>query len=126
MLIGNTIDGYVTIDIEELHNFEDLKSRLPTLLYTIECAGEWDIKLFQITKPYRIIKKYGYNKTPSHGKILLEHSYMDYPIKSVHFLPNKIQIICSCLEVIENWNAKSNEDFLNYEIDVAVKTIFIS
>lgn len=51
---------------------------------------------------------------------------MDYPLKSLHFLPNKIQTIGSSLEVIENWNAKSNEDFLNYEIDVAIKTIFTS
>ena len=35
-------------------------------------------------------------------------------------------MICSSLEVIENWNAKSNDHFLNYEIDVEVKTIFIS
>jgi hypothetical protein len=126
LLVGNNIDGFVDIDIEEFQNFEDLKSRLPLLLSNLECRGEWNVKLYQITKPYRILKKYGYYKTPSHGKILLEHSYMDYPIKSIHFLPNKIQLICSCLEVIENWNAKSNEDFLNYEIDVEVKTIFIS
>jgi hypothetical protein len=126
LLVGNTIDGFVTIDIEEFHNFEDLKSRLPILLSTIECRGEWNVKLFQITKPYRIIKKYGYFKTPSHGKLILEYSYMDYPIKSVNFLPNKIQMICSSLEVIENWDANSNEDFLNYGIDVEVRNIFIS
>ena len=50
---------------------------------------------------------------------------MDYPIKLIQFLPNKIQIICSSLEIIENWNAKSNEDFLNYEIDVEVVNIFM-
>jgi len=44
----------------------------------------------------------------------------------MNFKPNKIQIIVFSLEVIENWEAKSNEDFLNYEIDVEVKTIFIS
>lgn len=50
---------------------------------------------------------------------------MDYQIKSVEFLANKIQIVGCSLEVIENWEAKSNEDFLNYEIDVEVTTMFI-
>ena len=124
-MIGNNIDGFVDIDVIEFQNFKDLKSRLPKLLYNIECAGEWNIRLYQITKPYKIIKKYGYFKTPSHGKFILEHSYMDYPIKLMQFLPNKIHIICSSLEIIENWNAKSNEDFLNYEIDVEVVNIFM-
>ena len=126
LLIGNNIDGYVNIDIKEFQNFNELRSILPLLLSNLECSGEWNVKLFQITKPYKIIKKYGYFKTPSHGKLILEHSYMDYPIKSINFLPNKIQIVGSALEVIENWNATSNEDYLNYEIDVEVKNIFIS
>lgn len=125
-MVGNNIDGFVAIDIEEFQNFEDLKSRLPLLLSNLECRGEWDVKLYQITKPYRILKKYGYYKIPSHGKLLLEYSYMDHPIRSINFWPNKIQMICSSLAVIENWNAKSNDHFLNYEIDVAVKTLFIS
>lgn len=58
--------------------------------------------------------------------IILEHSYMDHRMKSFEFLPNKIQIVGCYLEIIENWNAKSNKDFLNYEIDVEVTTIFIS
>jgi len=47
------------------------------------------------------------------------------PLRSIAFLPHKIQMRCSYLEVIENWNAKSNEDFLNYEIDVQVRNIYI-
>jgi hypothetical protein len=125
LLVGNNIDGFVGIDLVEFENFEDLKSRLPLLLYNLECRSEWNVKLYQITKPYKILKKYGYYKTPSHGELLLEYSYMDHPIKSLQFLPNKIQMICSSLEVIENWEAKSNEDFLNYGIDVEVRTVFI-
>ena len=34
-------------------------------------------------------------------------------------------MICSSLKVIENWNAESNEDFLNYAIDVEVRNILI-
>ncbi len=125
LLVGNNIDGFVGIDLVEFENFEDLKSRLPLLLSNLESWGEWELKLYQVTKPYRIIKKYGYFKTPSRGKLLLEYSYMDYQIKSVEFLANKIQIVGCNLEVIENWEAKSNEDFLNYAIDVEVRTVFI-
>lgn len=42
------------------------------------------------------------------------------------FLPIKIQIVGCYMEVIENWNTKKDEDFLNYEIDVEVRTIYIS
>jgi hypothetical protein len=126
LIIGNNIDGYVNIDIEEFDNFEDLKHKLPGLLTKINCSGEWDLKLFQIAKTYKIIKKYGYYKTPSHGKLIFAHNYMDYPIKSVKFETNKIQVIGSSLEIVENWKAKSNEDFLNYEIDIEVKNIMYS
>ena len=34
-------------------------------------------------------------------------------------------MVYSYLQVIEKWNTKSNEDFLNYEIDVEVTTIYI-
>ena len=125
LLLGNNIDGFVDIKMEEFENFEDLKSRLPQLLFDIECWGEWKLALYQITKPFRIIRKYGYFKTPSRGKLILEYTYMDYPLRSIEFLPNKIQMVCSYLEVIENWKAKSNEDFLNYKIDVEVKTVYI-
>lgn len=94
------------------------------MLLNLESWGEWELKLYQITKPYRIIRKYDYFKTPSRGKLLLEYSYMDYQIKSIEILPHKIQIVGSYLEVIENWEATSNEDFLNYAVDVEVRNIY--
>ena len=125
LLLGNNIDGYVDIKIEEFKNFEDLKSRLPKMLLNIESWGEWELNLYQITKPFRIIKKYGYFKTPSRGKLILKHSYMEHRMKSISFLPHKIQIVGCYLETIENWEAKSNEDFLNYKIDGEVRNIYI-
>ena len=50
---------------------------------------------------------------------------MDHPMRSLEFLPNKIQLICSYVEVLENWDATSNEDFLNYAVAVEVRTVFI-
>ena len=50
---------------------------------------------------------------------------MEHRMKSISFLPHKIKIVGCYLEIIENWEAKSNEDFLNYEIDVEVRNIYI-
>lgn len=124
LLIGNKIDGFVDIDEIQFKNFEELKLKLPSILSKIECFGEWQINLYQISKPYRIRKKYGYFKVPTRGKLVFEHSYMNYPINSVYFLEDKIQIVCSLLEIKENWNAKSNEDFLNHEIDIEIINIY--
>jgi hypothetical protein len=125
LLIGNNIDGYVDIDQIIFHSFDELKAKLPQILIKLECSGEWEINLYQITKPYKIVKKYGYFKTPSHGKLLIQHSYMDYPIKSVIFSEDKIQIVGGIVEITENWNANDNEDFTNYEIDFEVIKIKI-
>lgn len=123
ILIGNSIDGCIDVDLIIFKDFEDLKTKIPSILANLECFGEWDLKLFQVTNPYKIIKKHGYYKTPNRGKLIFDHSYMDYNIKSVQFKNDKMEIIGSHMEIIENWNAKSNEDFLNYEIDIAIKTI---
>ena len=125
LLLGNNIDGYVSVKKIEFENFENLKEKLPEILIKLECNGEWNVSLYQITKPYKIIKKYGYFITPSHGKLIFAHSYMDYPIKAINFLQNKIQLVGSTMEIIENWEAKSDEDFLNYEIDVDIINILI-
>jgi hypothetical protein len=123
ILIGNNIDGIVDVDQISFNNFEELKLKLPGILVNIECSGEWDLKLYQVQKNFKISKKYGYYKVPSSGKLILQHSYMDYPVKSFEFSNHRLEIIGSHMEIIENWNAKSNEDFLNYEIAVEVKTI---
>ena len=93
LLLGNNIDGFVDIKMEEFENFEDLKSRLPQMLLHLESWGEWELNLYQITKPYRIIRKYGYFKTPSRGKLILKHSYMEHRMKSIEIFPNQIQIV---------------------------------
>ena len=46
-------------------------------------------------------------------------------MKSISFLPHKIQIVGCYLETIENWQTKKHEDFLNYEIDLEVRNIYI-
>jgi len=84
LLVGNNIDGYIDIDIIGFENFIDVESRLLSILSNLECRGEWDVKLYQIEKPYRIYKKYGYYKYPTKSKLIYEHSYMNFKsIKSI-------------------------------------------
>lgn len=123
VLIGNNIDGYVSLNMTTFHDFEDLKLRLPEIFYNLEYFGEWDLKLYQVSNTFKIIKKYGYYKVPNFGKLIFKYSYMDFRIKKIVFTENKMEIIGSEMNIIENWNAKSNEDFLNYEIDIDIKTI---
>jgi hypothetical protein len=123
ILIGNSIDGGIDTDIISFIDFKELQSKLPSILVNLEHFGEWDLKLYQVAKPYKIIKKYGYYKVPNSGRLIFEHNYMDYHINSVQFQNDNMEIIGSYMEITENWNAKSDEDFLNYEIDIAVKTI---
>jgi hypothetical protein len=123
ILIGNNIDGNVNLDSITFRDFEDLKLRLPQIFDNLEYFGEWDLKLYQVSNSCQIIKKYGYYKIPNSGKLIFEYNYMDYHIKSILFKDQKMEIIGSHMKVIENWNAKSDEDFLNYEIDIEVKTI---
>ncbi|WP_035759217.1 hypothetical protein [Flavobacterium tegetincola] len=123
VLIGNNIDGSVDVDLIRFNNFEEVKLKLKSILVNLECFGEWDLKLYQVQKNFKISKKYGYYKVPRSGKLILRHSYMDYQIKSLDFFNHKLEIVGSHMEIIENWNAKSNEDFLNYKIDIEVITI---
>ena len=123
VLIGNNIDGSVDVDIINFNDFEEVKSKLLNILVNIEYCGEWDLKLYQVQKNFKISKKYGYYRVPRSGKLILRHSYMDYDVKSLDFFNHKLEIIGSHMEIIENWNAKSNEDFLNYKIDIEVITI---
>lgn len=123
LLIGNNIDGYVSLNIITFRDFDDLKLRLPKIFYDLEYFGEWDLKLYQVANSFKIIKKYGYYKVPNSGKLIFQHNYMDLHIKKIIFKDNKMEMMGSEMNVIENWHAKSNEDFLNYEIDIDIKTI---
>ena len=42
ILIGNNIDGNVSLDSITFNDFEDLKLRLPQIFYTLEYSGEWE------------------------------------------------------------------------------------
>lgn len=119
LLIANPIDGFINVSTEEFKSFEDLSNNLLKIFLGMECSGEWDIKIYQTKKPYKILKKYGYYKYPSNGKLIFKHSYMDLPIKNINFKKDLIEIIGSEIEVKENWE-NEHEDFLDYEIDLEI------
>jgi|GEM_PF-3844646 len=119
LLIANPIDGFINVGIIEFKSFEDLSNNLLKIFLELECFGEWDIKIYQTKKPYKILKKYGYYKYPSNGKLILKHSYMYLPIRNINFKKGLIEIIGSEIEVKENWE-NEHEDFLDYEIDLEI------
>ena len=126
LLLGNNIDGYVNVQNVLFTNYADVILRLPKILYNLECSGEWDLKLYQIKDGCQIIKKYGYYQVPKKGKLIYEHSYMDYPVIDMNFFKSKIEISCAMAECSENWEAKENEDFVNYEVDIEFIRIYTS
>ncbi|WP_318641690.1 hypothetical protein [Flavobacterium ardleyense] len=124
LLLGNNIDGYVNVQNVLFTNYADLILRLPKILYNLECSGEWELKLYQVKDDYKIIKKYGYFKVPNKGKLIYRHDYMDYPVKQMKFDKTKIEIVGALADCWENWEAKENEDFVDYEVDIEVIKIY--
>lgn len=119
ILIGNNIDGMVDFIFREFKDFQELSGEFLGILSNLECFGEWDINLYQVKKPYRIRKKYGYYKYPSNGKLILTHSYMDCQIKDIKFNDKEIILIGSLLDVSENWHDPTL-DFLQYDLSIEI------
>jgi len=124
IMIGNNIDGMVDFDFREFKDFEELSCELLNILSNLECCGEWDISLYQVKAPYRIWKKYGYYKYPSNGKLILTHSYMDWPVREIKFKHKEIIFIGSLLDVSENWNEPELE-FLQYDLSIEITKVKI-
>lgn len=125
LLIGNNIDGMVDFKFREFENFKELSTELLGILSNLKCCGEWDINLYQVKKPYRIWRKYGYYKYPSNGKLILRHSYMDWPIKEIKFNNKEIIFIGSLLDVTENWH-NPKEEFHKYDLSIEVTKLKIA
>lgn len=117
ILIGNNIDGFVNFKFCEFENFEDVKTKLPNILYELRGAGEWDLNLYQVPEKYKIAIKYEYYKVPKYGKLLYTHSYMHCPIKDVQFRDKTIIFIGCDLDVEE----KSIEGKMIYEQDLMIE-----
>lgn len=124
ILIGNNIDGFVDFKFFEFDNFESVKEKLFDILTNIECAGEWDIKLYQVAPNYKIKRLYGYYKVPQKGKLIFTHSYMNSPIRQITFGKTNVIIIGADIDYCENWHDES-KDFENYDLFIEVIKIKI-
>ena len=124
IMIGNNIDGMVDFSFREFENYHHLSNELTGILSNLKCCGEWDINLYQITKPYKLRKRYGYYEYPNKGKLIFSHSYMDWPVKAIEFKENEIIIIGTELDITENWD-NTEEDFQKYDLSIEILKIRI-
>ena len=125
ILIGNNIDGMVDFRFREFKDFKELSCELLSILSNLKCCGEWDINLYQVKTPYRIWRKYGYYKYPSNGKLILTHSYMNWPVREIKFNNKEIIFIGSILDVSENWHNPELE-FHQYDLSIEVIKVKIA
>lgn len=125
ILVGNRIDGFLDFQFHEFSSFEDVKKNLFDILSKIECNGEWEIKLYQVSKNYKIKRSYGYFKIPYRGKLIYTYSYMDCPIRQIIFDDELITCICIYMTNWENWHAADDEEFYNYNLTIEVEKIKI-
>lgn len=121
ILIGNNIDGIVQFNFCEFANFEEVKEKLPQTLYDLEAWGEWNLSLYQVPENYKIRRKYGYYKYPNRGKHIYSHTYMDLPIKDVHFKRNSILFI-GCKLYIEE-DLSKEEVYFEKELMIEAKRL---
>jgi len=120
VLLGNNIDGYVTVKFVEFNDFEDVKSRLPKIIEEISFAGEWNLSLYQVADNYAIKLLYGYYKVPNKGKLIfeLDYNFVGEQIKLfindavIHF-----HFVTDCISLTETdeseeWNVDVYENYL--------------
>lgn len=141
LVLGNNIDGMVSIKHEEFENWADFTNRFPDMYKNIDFSGEWSLIIYQVPDDYKIKYQYGYFMVPSKGKIIADIGYME--IAGVHmdvFISNAIIHFQSrSLDSTENWDndfdavinidydndIESDKDFVDSEIYEQYLTIFL-
>lgn len=104
VLIGNNIDGYVNVDVEEFLDFHAATKRLPEIFKTLDFAGEWNVSFYQVPNNWKIALKYGYYKVPKMGKKVFSFGYMHCGDENEIFLtPALIHIACITKNIDEQW-----------------------
>lgn len=83
VLVGNSMDGFVNVQLRTFDCFEEVIKSLPRIINDLAFYGKWDICLYQVPSHYRVIEKPKYYKIPDKGKRIfkLDHliatSFMD-------------------------------------------------
>lgn len=77
VVLGNNIDGMVSIKHEEFENWADFTTRFPEMYKNIDFFGEWSLNIYQVPDDYKLKYKYGYYKVPDKGKMIADIGYME-------------------------------------------------
>jgi hypothetical protein len=127
VLVGNDIDGSVSVKLEEFKNWEDVKSRLKQIIETITFYGEWNLDFYEVPENYKIKLLYGYYKVPVKGKRLFQLSYDQYigNIIKLHLDDSMIHFYFLTEEVRLNENAEEHEDYMNVDVYEEFLTILL-
>jgi hypothetical protein len=135
VLIGNDIDGFITIDFVEFKDFEDVKKRLKKIIETVQFRGQWDLKFFEVADNYEIEILHGYYKVLKEGNLLFAMNpsqnigdliklFVDDSIIHFHFLSEHIECDDNCEEDELKIDANVVEHFLTiFLFDKGVKII---
>ncbi len=123
ILLGNNIDGFVSVDFQEFDNFQLVIEQLPDIVKNLDYRGEWDLRLFQVPKDYTIDILYGYYKVPSKGTMIFELTYMMVGDENSVILSNSlVQFICKSFDAREKWD---EDEHLEFEIMEEHYTFFL-
>lgn len=126
VLIGNNIDGYVDVDMIEFEDFEDVKSRLSDIIESINFAGEWDLKFYQVPDNYNIKLLYGYYKVPRRGKLIFELNYCRNIGEKIKVFINDAVIHFHLTTEFIKYDEESEDELLwNVDVDEEFLTILL-
>ena len=133
LVIGNNIDGYISLGVEEFQNWEDFMQRFPDMYRHISFEGEWSLNIYQVPDDFKIKLKHGYYKVPNKGKMIADIGYMEIAGEQMDlFISNAIIHFQSrTIDATENWDADFDEengdetDFMDTEVTEDFLTIIL-
>ena len=112
LVIGNHIDGYISIGQEEFKNWEDFKQRFPDMYRDLTFQGEWSLHIYQVPNDYKIKYKCEYYKVPNKAKMIADIGYMEIAGEQLDvFISNGLMHFQSrTIDGTENWETEFNFD----------------
>jgi hypothetical protein len=127
ILLGNNVDGRVSVQFEEFKNWEDVKARLKRIIETITFEGEWKLDFYQVPENYKIKLLYGYYKVPVRGKNLFHLQYDEFigEIIKLHIDDSMIHFYFLSEYVSFDDNAETYEEYLNVNVYEDFLTILL-
>ena len=106
VLVGNNIDGYISVNSIVFESFEELKINLPVIVDNIQFYGEWDLKLYAIFGEIEFDTLYDYYCIPKSGELIFEirHDLIGEEIK--------------CLITDDYINIYSKSEYLEFKDEI--------